>query len=455
VGYSPPIGEGLSEDALTNLLRKGERIAPAPGIVAETAEVIGALFEKEGGEACFGLTPDGHLVSHQPIVFDPARATEQVIALMEQEIAADDREEALAEPWLCLGYHNHDFPTDFGGLLLGGKDGKPRCCYLDVKRTQALPVESQRTKLEQRARERKLGLMAQTLTTVANNGFAGYPGRGQPGLLVTMLVNPVSEGRTQAGFAVNWFFGIASNYQASAARWGWGGPLEVRLPPALLQQLEGRQADIGSEAKNWLTLLTAFRDYGQFRDEAGNWDRQSLRATLQAMNLAARYLLMNEDLLEQAQSSLANLQPADVKTPLRLEEFHPGDSLAAHYGRLADVANDKLKEAAQQRDEVAKQRDEAAQQRDEAAKQRDAAAKQRDVAAKQRDVAAKQRDEVVKQHDEVVKQRDEVVKQRDEARDLVMQSVARRRSRGHPNSEIAEDLGYSLDDFLRLFPPQN
>jgi len=297
-----------------------------------------------------------------------------------------------------MGYHNHDHAADFGGVLLGARDGLLRCCYVDVKITQALALTAQRTKLEQRAKERKLGLMAQTLTTAANNGYAGYPGRGTPGLIVTLLHNPVSPQRKQAGFSVNWFFGIASNYQATAARWGWGGPLGVRLPLELTQQLQRQQVSIRGSTLSWLELLQQYRDYGQFRGEAGAWDREMLQATLQAKHFAGRFLLMNEDVIAHAQSSVDNLQPDRVRTPLRLEEFPPGESLAAYYGRKADEAFDRG----------------------------NAAEDQKRLAEDQ--------------------------KRHAEARER--QSVERRRQRGHQDVEIAEDLGYSLADFHRLYPPQ-
>jgi hypothetical protein len=94
-------------------------------------------------------------------------------------------------------------------------------------------LDAQRTKVEQRAQERKFGCLALTVTNAANGGFAGYPGRGRPGLVVTLLHNPVLPGRTHAGYAVGWFFGIRANYQAAAAVWGWGGPLSVKLPEPL------------------------------------------------------------------------------------------------------------------------------------------------------------------------------------------------------------------------------
>src|SRR5207245_7351744 len=114
----------------------------------------------------------------------------------------------------------------------------------------------QRSKLQQRAQERKFGTLAQTVTSAANNGFAGYPGRGKPGLMVTLLHNPVMAEKTHSGYAMGWFFGISSNYQAAAAVWGWGGVLGVKLPQELQQQWESRQTTIHGQARNWLELMS-------------------------------------------------------------------------------------------------------------------------------------------------------------------------------------------------------
>jgi hypothetical protein len=344
VGRSSSSGEGADEAQLTELLKKGDPVPPTPGLVPEDAQTVRRLFDEVGPEACFGLTPDGHLTSHQPIVFDPDRAAEQVVALVEADLAVDDREEALALTWLGLAYHDHDHPADCAGLLHGA-DGKPRCCYVDVKGTRAASPSAQRTKLEQRAQERKFGCLAQTVTKAANNGFSGYPGRGQPGLLVTLLHNPVLPARAHSGYAVGWFFGISSNYQAAAALWGWGGPLGVKLPSELQRQLETRQADVGGQTTNLLELLRGYRDYGQFKDAQGNWDRPALRQTLLAKFIAARYLLMQEDPVANADQTVSNLQPSGIETPLSPEDFHPGESFAGYFGRKADEARRDATEA--------------------------------------------------------------------------------------------------------------
>ncbi len=224
VGRFSESGENADEVHLEELLKKGDPLSPGPGRVAEDAATLKMLFEAAGESACFGLTPDGHLTSHQAIAFDPDVAAEQAIRLLEADMASEDREEALAATWLGLAYHDHDHPADFGGVVLDASgDGQPKCCYLDVKGTRALSRGAQRTKLDERARERKFGCMAQTLTSAADNRFAAYPGRGKPGLMVTLLHNPLFEGKTHSGYAMGWFFGISSNYQATAAVWGWGG----------------------------------------------------------------------------------------------------------------------------------------------------------------------------------------------------------------------------------------
>jgi hypothetical protein len=195
------------------------------------------------------------------------------------------------------------------------------------------------------------------VTNAANNGFAGYPGRGKPGLVVTLLHNPVVPGKTHSGYAVGWFFGISSNYQATAAVWGWGGPLGVKLPEPLHRELESRQVLVQGQATNLLELLRQYRDYSQFRDARGEWDREALRCTLWAKSLAARYLLMNEDPVVHAEQTVDNLQPPGVQTPLRPEDFHPGESWATYFGRKADAEARRADALAQQlRQMVARRR---------------------------------------------------------------------------------------------------
>jgi hypothetical protein len=346
VGRSSASGAHSTEAELDELLQKGDALSPGPGKVAEDAQTLKRLFEAAGETACFGLTPDGHLNGHQPIAFDPETAAEQVIRLLEVDIAGDDREEALAFTWLGLAYHDHDHPADFAGLVRdAGGDGKPKCCYLDIKGTKALTPGSQRSKLEDRAQERKFGCLAQSVTTVAKNGFAGYPGRGKPGLMVTLLHNPVTEGKTHSGYAMGWFFNIRSNYQASAAVWGWGGALGVKLPDVLQRRLEASETIIQGQSRNLLELLREYRDYRQYKNANGEWDRATLRSTLLAMFIAARYLLMQEDPVEHAEESVENVQPSRVQTPLSLEDFHPGESFASYFGRKADKAIEAQRKA--------------------------------------------------------------------------------------------------------------
>ena len=306
VGRSSDSGERADDARLTFLLEKGDPLSPGLGRVPEDSSTLKRLFDESGEPACFGLTPDGHLTSHQPIQFDREVAAEQVIRLLEVEMASEDKEEALAATWLGLAYHDHDHPADFGGIVLDAWERKPKCCYLDVKGTRALSPSAQRTKLEQRAQERKFGWMAQTVTRAENNGFAGYPGRGKPGLLVTLLHNPVMAEKTHSGFAMGWFFGIRSNYQATAAVWGWGGKLGVKLPEELLRLLETRP-EIHGQTKTLVDRLREYKDYRQFKDDQGGWDRETLRSTLLAMSLAARYFLMNENAVSHAEQTLTDL----------------------------------------------------------------------------------------------------------------------------------------------------
>jgi hypothetical protein len=343
VGRSSASGEGAGETELDELLKKGDPLSPGPGKVDEDGETLKRLFTEASELACFGLIPDGHLNSHQPIVFDPEVAADQAIRLLDVDMAGEDREEALAFSWLGLAYHDHDHPADFAGLVReAGGDGKAKCCYLDIKGTKALTPGGQRSKLEQRAQERKFGCLAQTVTSAANNGFASYPGRGRPGLMVTLLHNPVTEGKTHSGYAMGWFFDIRSNYQASAAVWGWGGAFGVKLPEELQRRLEANQTVIRGQSRNLLELLREYRDYRQFKNAEGEWDRETLRSTLLAMSIAARYLLMQENPIEHAEHSVENVQPDRVKMPLSPEDFHPGESFATYFGRKADEANDAL-----------------------------------------------------------------------------------------------------------------
>jgi hypothetical protein len=197
--------------------------------------------------------------------------------------------------------------------------------------------------------------MALTVTNAANNGFAGYPGRGLPGLVATVLHNPVLPGKNHSGYAVNWFFGIRSNYQAAAARWGWGGRRGVRLPEPLLELLRASKVTLGTVEKSLLTCLEEYRDYSQFRDEKGDWDSASLGATLKAKSIAARYLLMNEDPILHAETTIANLTPAEAGEGmlLQLEDFHPGDSFANYYARRA-VEEKRLRVAEERKAEEEK-----------------------------------------------------------------------------------------------------
>ncbi len=448
VGRSSASGERADEAHLDELLKKGDPLTPGPGKVAEDAATLERLFKAAGESACFGLTPDGHLNSNQPISFDPAVATEQVIRLLEVDIGADDREEALASTWLGLAYHDHDHPADFAGLVRDAAgDGQPKCCYVDVKGTKALSPGGQRSKLEDRAQQRKFGCLAQTVTTAANNGFAGYPGHGKPGLMATLLHNPVTAGKTHAGFAMGWFFDIRSNYQASAALWGWGGALGVKLPEELRRQLESSQETIHGQPTNLLELLREYRDYHQFKTAEGEWDRERLRSTLLAMHVAARYLLMREDPEQYAEESAENLQPTGVETPLTPEDFHPGESWGTYFGKKADAAIRNLRQAEEAKRKVEEDKRKA---EDDKRKAEDDKRKAEDDKRKAEDDKRRAEDDKRRAEDDKRKAEDDKRK----AEERVRMMVIRRRQRGHGDAEIAEDLGCTVEELLDRYPLQ-
>ncbi len=389
---------------LKTLLRTGDPLIPAPGALAEDESTVVRRFPEGELSVCFPLTPDGHLASIFPILFEESLAVDQVIALVEANIASDDKEEALAATWLGLGYHDHNHPADFGGVLLDtSRPGprRPKCCYVDIKLTEALGTGSQRTKLEERARQRKFGCMAQTVTDAADNGFADYPGRGLPGLLATMLHNPVLAGKNHSGYAVNWFFGIRSNYQAAAAQWGWGGSRGVSLPEPLKELLRTIRVKGGQEDKSLLTFLEEYRDYSQFRDEKGDWDRASLGATLKAKTIAARYLLMNEDPVLHAETSIANLTPAKAKDmPLKLEDFHPGESFANYYARRAVKEKRKADAEKRKADEEKRKADEAVRLLEEGMRKVDEERRKADEERRKADEERRKADEERRKADE-------------------------------------------------------
>src|SRR5262249_32941509 len=100
---------------------------------------------------------------------------------------------------------------------------------------------------------------------------------------------------------------------------------------------------VQGQATNLLELLRQYRDYSQFRDARGEWDRELLHWTLLAKSLAARYLLMNEDPVLHADQTVENLRPQGIQTPLSPEDFHPGESWATYFGRKADEAIRQLR----------------------------------------------------------------------------------------------------------------
>jgi hypothetical protein len=380
----------------------------------------------------------------------------------------------LAATWLPLAYHDADHASDFGGLVWDrhGQPG-PKACYLDVKGTKARSPGHQRTKLEQRAQERKLGCLAVTVTQVFEGGFGGYPGRGKPGLLVTVLHNPLTAGKQHVGFAVGWFFGISSNYQASAAVWGWGGAQGVRLPERLMQLLRRHTTVIRGETKTGLELLGSYRDYNQYRGESGEWDRETLRATLDAKHLAAREILMQEDAVEHAQTTLDELQPRGVDEPLRLEDWVPGESFATYYGRKADAARraqNTAEEHARQAEEHARQAEHDKRQAEEHARQAEEHARQAEEHARQAEEHARQAEHDKRQAEEHARQAEHDKRQaeererhaeererqtRDDNSKLAVVAklwVAQQRLQGRSDTESASELGYSLEEFLARFP---
>jgi hypothetical protein len=174
VGRSSKGGENATPEQLDELLQRGDPLLPTSGLIAEDAAIVRRLMEQTTTPAAWGLTPDGHLTGHRPFSFDPDVAAEQVVQLLTVDMPAEDRDEALAATWLPLAYHDADHASDFGGVVWGrhGQPG-PKACYLDVKGTKARSPGAQRTKLEQRAQERKLGCLAVTVTQAFEGGFAG------------------------------------------------------------------------------------------------------------------------------------------------------------------------------------------------------------------------------------------------------------------------------------------
>ena len=378
-----------TEAELNQLLQAGDPVLPGKGLCPEDANTVKDLRTAAGPLAGFGLTPDGHLVSHEPIQFQPVLAVEQVIRLWEADFAAEDKEETLAATWLGLAYHDHDHPADFGGLLTDASPsgrGEAKCCYVDVKGTSAAARVRRGPSSNSVRGSTKFGCLALTVTAAANNGFAGYPGFGRPGLLVTLLHNPVRPGKKHAGYAVNWFFGISANYQAAQATWGWGGEHGVKLPLVLEQQLAATEATMHGQKKSLLTLLKEYRDYGQFKDENGAWDREMLQATLEAKALAARYILMNEDPVQHAESTVANLTPPGVGTPLRPEDFQPGDSFAAYYGRKCDAA---LRSCVRQRNTHGRWRNRNARRKNTHGRQKNTHGRQKNAHGRQKNAHAR------------------------------------------------------------------
>jgi hypothetical protein len=150
-------------------------------------------------------------------------------------------------------------------------------------------------------------------------------------------------------------------------------------------------------------LLREYRDYRQYKNTQGEWDRETLRATLQAKALAARYLLMNENPATHAETTAEELSPNNANTPLRLEDFHPGESFASYYGRRADAAIARMHQAEEEKRQ--------AEERERQAEERD-----------RKNVAG------------------------------LRVLVTWQRQQGRTDLELANDLGFSLEEFLELCP---
>jgi hypothetical protein len=250
----------MTDAELDNLLAHGDRVPPTVhALDAECERILDEL-----PNAVLSMSPDSHLAAVEPLVFQAQLAAERVVALLATDLKEDDRQELLAGVWLVLGWHDHDHPADYGGFLRQGR--QTVACYADVKGTEAVQPSGQRAKLDQRARERKLGCLATTVTRASGGGFASYPGRGVPGLYATILHNPVTEGKRHSGYAVGFFFGIRANNQASDADYGWGGTGGIRLPEPLQQALMARNYD---KQTTYVDLLRQYRDYRFFQTESG------------------------------------------------------------------------------------------------------------------------------------------------------------------------------------------
>src|SRR5262249_38918966 len=142
VGRTSASGQGLSEAELDQLLALGDCVQPTQHSLDAECE---RLLDSQP-DAVLPMLPDGHLASREALAFEPRRAAEQVIALVEAELLEDDRQERLAGTWLVLGWHDHDHPGDFGGFLR--QVLKTVACYVDIKGTEAAKPSGQRAKVE-------------------------------------------------------------------------------------------------------------------------------------------------------------------------------------------------------------------------------------------------------------------------------------------------------------------
>jgi hypothetical protein len=119
-----------------------------------------------------------------------------------------------------------------------------------------------------------------------------------------------------------------------------------------------------------------------------------LGATLKAKSIAARYLLMNEDPVLHAETSIVNLTPAGAENmPLQLDDFHPGESFASYYARRAVTAKRKADEAVRLLDEEKRKADEAVRLLDEEKRKTDEAVRLLDEEKRKADEAVRLADE--------------------------------------------------------------
>jgi hypothetical protein len=226
------------------------------------------------------------------------------------------------------------------------------------------------------------------------------------------------------------------------------------LPEELQRRLESRQTAVRGQTRSLLDLLGEYRDYSQFRDAQGQWDRESLRSTLLAMFLASRYLLMHEDSIEHAETAVNNLQPDGVKVPLSPEDFHPGESLATYFGRKADAAFEKADAEGRRADAATEKADAEGRRADAEGCRADAACEKATAERHRADAATEKADAALVKAEAEGRRADAATEKADTAFRAMQQMITRRRDRGHTDAEIAEDLGCTVEELQQRFPAQ-